>query len=121
MSKNIMVIEDDLPIRESLVELLAQEGYEVSSFDNGQEALDYLRAEAARLPDLILLDLMMPVLDGAQFIQRQSSDPRLAHIPVVVMSARGQLQERHGELQARAYIKKPMGIDQVLATVSRQL
>lgn len=80
-----MVVDDDPAVRKILGEILREEGYEVIELTNGQAALDRLRSGAR--PDLILLDLMMPVLDGWQFRNQQLLDPALAEIPVVAMSA----------------------------------
>jgi CheY-like chemotaxis protein len=81
----ILVVEDDHAIRESIAELLADEGYTVACAANGAEALDLLLADTR--PNLILLDLMMPVMDGWAFRSAQKKDPRLAGIPVLVLSA----------------------------------
>ena len=83
--RTILVIEDDQLLAESLVELLEEDGYRVVSVPNGQNALNYLRHNPA--PHLILLDLMMPVLDGFQFRREQMRDRALARIPVIVLSA----------------------------------
>src|ERR1700679_2088809 len=84
--KTILIVEDDQGIRETLVEILDSEGYIVLSASNGLEALQVLRSTAVK-PDLILLDLMMPVMDGLSFKAQSSQDPSLAKIPVVIMSA----------------------------------
>ena len=68
-----------------MAQLLSLEGFQTAAVANGQEALDYLRQENA--PNLILLDLMMPVMDGWEFRRRQRADPGIADIPVVVLSA----------------------------------
>lgn len=117
MSRRILVVEDDLYIRESVRELLEDEGYTVICAENGARALAELEA-MQRLPDLILLDLMMPVKDGFQFRTEQRTDARFAHIPVVVMSADPQLDSRRGLLEARAYLRKPVDIDLLLATAA---
>jgi CheY-like chemotaxis protein len=83
----ILVIEDDHAIRESLSELLEDEGYQVASATNGQEALEVLARVGP--PCVILLDLMMPVMDGYEFMGRKTADPQLASIPVVVITAAG--------------------------------
>jgi CheY-like chemotaxis protein len=83
----ILLVEDDDAVRESLSELLRDEGFEVVTARNGREALEHLRA--GRRPTAILLDLMMPVMDGWDFRQHQLRDPALRDIPVVVVTATG--------------------------------
>ena len=116
--ERILIVEDDTPIRESLQELLEDEGYLVEATANGQEALDRLHALPA-LPDLILLDLMMPVKDGFQFREEQRQDPALALIPIVIMSADGNTQTKLKQIDAFSYLKKPVDVDAVLEAVKR--
>src|SRR5690242_10127431 len=82
----IMVVEDDEEIRETLVDLLHDHGYEAIGARDGRDALDTL-AHAKELPCLIVLDLMMPVMDGKAFREAQLQDPSLSKIPVLVISA----------------------------------
>ena len=84
---SVLLVEDDLPIRDSLGEALAEEGFDVSTAGNGAEALERLRS--GRRPSVIVLDLMMPVMDGWDFRQEQLGDPALRDIPVVIVSAVG--------------------------------
>src|SRR5688572_13333187 len=84
--RTILLVDDDNDIRETYGEVLVDEGYQVVLARDGLEALEYLEGTAT-LPDLILLDLMMPRMDGNQFRGRQLETPRLADIPVVVISA----------------------------------
>lgn len=100
-------------IRESLAELLEMEGYCVDRASNGQEAINHLNAVAI-LPDLILLDLMMPVKDGFQFRKEQQSNLRLLSIPIIIMSADGKVTEKQRIIGSIAYVKKPIDINQVL-------
>src|SRR5436190_2010961 len=86
MGKRILMIEDDEDIRLPLKMLLAIEDYEIETAENGQVGINYLR-DAETLPDLILLDLVMPVMDGYAFSREKLADPRLAKIPVILMSA----------------------------------
>ena len=85
--KRILIVEDDAPIQSALASLLDDEGYEVSLANDGEEALNRMEGDA--LPDLILLDLRMPVMDGWEFRSAQKRDSRLAQVPVVVLSADG--------------------------------
>jgi len=80
----ILVVDDDLDIREVIAELLTDEGYEVSVARNGQEALASCRALP---PELIILDLQMPVMDGLEFARVRDADPNLSRIPICVMTA----------------------------------
>ena len=118
MSKTILVVEDDDDIRASVIELLEDEGYEVLEADNGQAALDKLYA-ASPAPNLVLLDLMMPVMDGFQFCAAKESDPRISAVPVVIMSADGHVKEKQQKTGASAYLKKPVEIEVMLAAIEK--
>ncbi len=112
MVAKVLVIEDDAPIREVLVDMLEGEGYSVSSAEHGMAGLARAREDQ---PDLILLDLMMPVMDGWTFLAAQIEDSRIAHIPVVILSAAKNL----GEVRAAQCLSKPCKISELLATVER--
>ncbi len=118
-SKRIFVVEDDLHIRESLTEVLEIEGFDVVSAVNGQEALDMLRG--GEKPDLILLDLMMPVKDGFQFKAEQEVDPVMSKIPVIIMSANGNMSAKKELGLVKDYLKKPIDLDSLLSTINRSL
>jgi CheY-like chemotaxis protein len=111
----ILLVEDDEPIRESMTELLSDEGYDVRCATNGEEAMSMLSKDD--LPCLILLDLMMPKMDGFQFRKLQLSDGRLRSIPVVIMSAYGDINKNKRKLRVQAYLKKPVDIEEVLEIV----
>jgi len=114
----ILLIEDDLDLLAVETQLLNDEGYAVTVATNGQEALTLLRASDQRpLPCLILLDLMMPVMDGWQFRAEQIRDPRLADIPVVLLTADGGAAEKRARLAAAAALTKPVTVLQLLHTV----
>jgi CheY-like chemotaxis protein len=106
----ILVVEDDDDIREALCEMLADEGYAVEVATNGAEALDRLRAMDAK-PCLVLLDLMMPVMDGWTFLAEQRRDANLASVPVVVLSAARDLPT---DVET---IRKPLDPDRLLGAV----
>lgn len=114
----ILVVEDDKDIRKSMKRLLASEGYEVALAENGKAALDYLISSSG-LPDLIILDLMMPVMDGFEFRKIQEADAKLSRIPVVIMSADGNLDEKKLRTAARDTIRKPADIDTILHVVKQ--
>jgi len=109
-AKRVLVVDDDRELREALVELLEGEGYHVSSAGDGRQALT---KASARRPDVILLDLMMPVMSGWQFRAAQVRDPALSSIPVIVMSATS------NDLPAAATVSKPCRIEDVLEAVRR--
>lgn len=113
--RRVMVVEDDEGIREALCDLLASEGFDVVSAVHGADALSKLRAEQ-RHPDVILLDLMMPVMDGWAFRAEQRKDQSLANIPVVVITASRQADV--AALEPRALLKKPIDFDELLRVIS---
>src|SRR4051794_38724785 len=90
--RTILIVEDDAATRDALSIVLGDEGYTVVGVANGQEAIHHLHSAAP--PNLILLDLMMPIMDGWQFRRAQVQDPRLDSIPVVVLSADGDLKRK---------------------------
>jgi CheY-like chemotaxis protein len=108
----VLVVDDELDIREAVSEVLAFEGHEVFTAGDGQEALRRCRV---LLPDLILLDLMMPGMNGWDFRATQRRDPAISAIPVVVLSALG----RVGTVEASAFLPKPFGLDDLLEAVRR--
>jgi CheY-like chemotaxis protein len=113
----VLVVEDDYAVQEYLLFVLEEAGYNVALANNGLDALRYLEAHPP--PSLILLDLMMPVINGWAFRAAQQREPTLAAIPVVMMSA-GTKDEIHAHaLGVAAYIAKPMSPDALVAAVSR--
>ena len=118
MSKKILIVEDDEAICRNLQELLELDGYTVDKAFHGREALDRLKASPV-LPSLIILDLMMPVMDGFEFRKEQELDPRFSKIPVVVITAGGNIESKTMKIGARAFLRKPFDIDNVLKTVKR--
>ena len=113
MSDYILIVEDDPSIREALRETLETEGYRVECAEHGQAALQHLAR--AELPCLILLDVMMPVMDGIAFRSAMLQDARLAKIPVVVITAGGaQLASR---VSASKVLHKPVRMKVVVDAV----
>jgi CheY-like chemotaxis protein len=112
-TRHVLVVEDDSDIRESVVEILADEGYDVSAAGDGRQALELLRSSAPR-PDLILLDLMMPVMNGFQFREEQLKDPELARIPVLVVTADANARAKAEALGAAGFVQKPLKIQPLL-------
>jgi CheY-like chemotaxis protein len=115
----VLLVEDDGDIRECVAEVLEEEGYAVASVGNGREALDHLRSEAQLPPCLIILDLMMPVMDGWQFRLEQLKDPLLASIPVVVLTADGNALSNASAMHAAGALTKPVRLEHLLGEVAR--
>jgi CheY-like chemotaxis protein len=116
-SDSILVVEDDESVRDALVTVLQLEGYQVGEAMHGAEALAVLRN--GFVPSLILLDLMMPVMDGWQFRREQMKDPRLAPIPVVVVSAHTRAEELAGSPGVADVLMKPVDFDRLLTVIQR--
>lgn len=112
----ILIVDDDTSIRAALSEILEDEGYTVSNASNGQEALRYLRQQP-QAPCLILLDLMMPIMNGWDFRQVQQQDPQLSTIPVVVISADNNVSQKARTVGANGYLQKPINIPRLLNVV----
>ena len=113
----VLVVEDDAPARDELAALLAGHGYHIVSAGNGQEALDYLHGHAS--PNLILLNLVMPGMNGWEFRDHQQRDPALTAIPVVVLSCVGRVAARADGLGDVGYLQKPVEAGALLAAVER--
>jgi CheY-like chemotaxis protein len=115
MGRRVLVVDDDADIRETVSLILEDEGYEVQSAGDGAAALAVLRAGPA--PDVILLDLMMPIMNGWQFREEQQRDTELARIPVVVLSADSNLRDKAGFFGG-TYLAKPVNIEALLQTIA---
>ena len=111
----VFVVEDDVDTRDMLGRFLELEGFHVELASNGRQALD--RLNSGIHPCIILLDLMMPVMDGWQFRRQQVLDQSLASIPVIVVSAAG--KDRIADIDATAYLSKPVDLEQLLDRVTR--
>jgi CheY-like chemotaxis protein len=117
--KTVMVVEDDADIREGLSALLDAEGYPVLLAGDGREALDVL-ANGNPSPGLILLDLMMPRMNGWQFLEAVKDAPRASRIPIVVMSAYRENDRRISDaaLDRRvAFLRKPVDVKLLLKLI----
>jgi CheY-like chemotaxis protein len=115
--KPILVIDDDEDIRECLAEILSEEGYEVRCFSNGADALAFLQQDANA--SLILLDLMMPVMNGWTFREKQARDRRLASIPVFTMSAVADLVAP--PVPRTPTFRKPLNVEKLLARIAERV
>jgi CheY-like chemotaxis protein len=112
----VLIVDDDGPILDSLSEILVEEGYAVAVARDGKQALAYLAANP--LPDCILLDVMMPVMNGYEFRRLQLRDPRLAAIPTLLLTA-GHVDGRVADLRLSGWLRKPVNLPLLLATVQQ--
>jgi len=117
MRGSVLVVEDDPELLHSLSEVLQSEGYGVARARHGLEALGRLRGGTR--PSVILLDLMMPIMNGWQFRYEQRQDSDLSRIPVVVVSAKSDSRQHAEWLEADGYISKPIDLNVLLGTLSR--
>lgn len=108
---SVLVVDDDADVRELLRVALQAEGYDVAAVGNGREALNHLRSHADTC--IILLDLMLPIMDGAHFRTAQLHDRSLAWIPMILMSGAPGADRRAHELGARRLVRKPLDLDDV--------
>jgi len=113
MRHNVLIVEDDEDLREMMAQILSLAGFNAATATNGREALEYLRRGDA--PQLILLDLMMPVMDGWEFQRERRRDPNLADVPVVVLSALDEV--RAAEAATHEFMKKPLDFERLLQIV----
>jgi CheY-like chemotaxis protein len=111
----ILIIEDEQTIRETLKESLELEGYPVFTAKNGREGLDILENSADSYC-LILLDLMMPVMNGFEFLASQQKNKKIAPIPVVIVSA---FPDQAQKVKANGFVKKPIDLDHLLTFIKR--
>jgi CheY-like chemotaxis protein len=115
--KDILIVEDDEQVRRALAKALVSEGYTVATAGNGEEALDDLE-HAGTPPKIIIMDLMMPVMDGWKFRQRLLARPQWAHVPVIVFSGSG-CDEASDALPGVHYIPKPVSLRTLFDSVAR--
>jgi CheY-like chemotaxis protein len=118
--KHVLIIEDDKDILSLLAEFLQDEGFLVSTAENGIKALEFLNS-TARLPQLILLDLMMPQMDGTQFRKEQEKIEIIKNIPVILMSADSRIDLIRKEINIEYHLKKPLDIDDLIQTINSVL
>lgn len=111
----VLIIEDNHDVRVALRNSLEDEGYRVLSVTDGRRALELLERLRGQLPELILLDLMLPVMDGWEFAERVRSSEELSHIPIAVISA----FDRQPPLGAVEYLRKPIKAEELLRLVAR--
>jgi CheY-like chemotaxis protein len=114
--QRILVVDDDLAIRDVVAEILQMSNYEVEKASNGAEALTVIRRQP---PAAVLLDLMMPVMDGWEFLRHCRRAPPCAPVPVAIMSAARNASAQAVELGAQAFLQKPFEFDAIVETVER--
>lgn len=115
--RTVLVAEDDDDIREIVADVLRDRGYDLILAAGGREALEKLRAAPVK-PRVILLDLMMPDMDGGEFLAEQQRDAELARVPVVLLTASARAAQQHNDLPVAAWLFKPVELDQLLSTVA---
>jgi CheY-like chemotaxis protein len=113
---SVLVIEDDEDVAETLAEALSDQGYRIICAANGADALALLRS--GQRPSVILLDMMMPVMDGREFRDLQREDPELADIPVIVLTANVSAGAVVAEMNVTRFLKKPVRLDELLDAVA---
>lgn len=114
----VLVVDDDPDILEALSEILEAEGFEIRRARNGKEALEKLEPTP---PHLILLDLMMPVMDGWEFAQRMRQRPEAAQVPLIVLSADRNVGSKAADIGAVGHLAKPFELNDLLDMVRRSL
>ena len=117
--RHVLVVDDDPAICEAVRDVLGEEGYVVSTAEGGIEAWRQLTSSAAT-PDLVLVDLMMPEVDGWELVSRMRQAAPLAFVPVVIISAGGSAMLARAPV-ASGYVTKPIGVPQLLSIVKRSL
>lgn len=121
MHEYVLIVEDDNDIREDLAEILRDEGHQVETAANGADALAQLEHKAQRgeRPCLILLDLMMPVMNGWDFRAKQMSTPGIADIPVILVSGALDVPHHATTLHTAGYLRKPIQLPRLLELVTQ--
>ena len=115
--RQILIVDDDEDVRDAVADVLVDEGYGVTGVSSGREALQHLQDHM--LPSLILLDMMMPEMDGWLLRQELKKSPELASIPIVILSGHGDVRDAALALGAVDYLRKPLRIDSLLEIAER--
>jgi CheY-like chemotaxis protein len=116
--RGVMIVDDDMDIRETIEEVLADNEVPATGAENGAVALERLRSDVEP-PCVILLDMMMPVMDGRTFRLAQRDDPALSNIPVVVLTAHASGERSARELQVDGFLRTPVDLPTVLVVIRR--
>jgi DNA-binding response OmpR family regulator len=112
----VLVVEDEPTLREAIAAYLKDAGFGVDQAENGVQALDKMRQTR---PDVVVLDLLLPIMNAYELVPRMRSQPALAPIPVILLSAAQDLPTATEQLQPRASLAKPVDLDVLLAVVAR--
>jgi CheY-like chemotaxis protein len=115
---SVLVIEDDDDLREAMADVLSNDGHRVLEARNGREAIDLLRGLEV-MPHVIILDLMMPVMNGVEFCAEQRCDPQLRGIPIMLVSASSQLPTSAADLGVAGFARKPLALSTLLSIAER--
>lgn len=115
----ILIIEDNNEISKVLGDVLTDVGHEVDFAHTGKEGMDHLINHSP--PDLIILDLFLPVINGAEFRSRQLQIPHLAHIPVIAMSADSCIKQRCHHLKIKSFLKKPFELKELMTLIQASI
>lgn len=120
MNKRVLVVDDDQSIQRVLVQTLQLEGYEVATASDGVEAMETL---AGQLPDVVILDVMMPKLDGLDVLKRMRADERTQTVPVILLTARSSQEDIWEGWQSGVdyYMTKPFDVEELLRFLSHVL
>ncbi len=113
----MLIVDDDPDLREALSDALALEGLPVQAVGNGREALDWLRAHR-EVDWVVLLDLMMPVMDGRTFLAERACDPLVAAVPVVILTAGGDCRELKRLHDIAGCLHKTVGLQELVAALT---
>ena len=116
--RTVLVVDDEFGVAELLDAILTDEGFRVATAANGRQALAHI---AERRPDLVLLDIMMPVLDGIGVLRALAADRAAADLPVVVMSALPEEAVAAATRRYKAYVRKPFRIRSILAAIEQAM
>ncbi len=116
--RGVLIVDDDTDIRETIEEVLADNDFPAVGVENGAVALERLRSDV-QPPCVILLDMMMPVMDGRTFRLAQQHDPVLSNIPVVVLTAHASGERSARELKVAGFLKKPVDLQTLLDVIGR--
>jgi two-component system, chemotaxis family, chemotaxis protein CheY len=114
--RNVLVVDDDPSIRDVLAEELRYRGYSVITAGNGREALDRLHVMT---PDVIVLDLMMPVMDGWTFVERYRDSAGRRSVPIIAVSAEGDLCQGYEALGVTAFLRKPFELNELADCIAQ--
>ena len=112
-TKTVLLVEDDADIRDSLQDILEDEGFDVIPAANGKHAIDFLTLNEPAGADLVILDLLMPMVSGWEVLERMTGDPKLNDIPVLVLSAAAAPKPE----RAQGFVRKPFSLDAFVSKV----